>query len=141
VNLGEDEARRRLGGARVARLATVGPEGRPHLVPVTFAADGDAIYIAVDHKPKTTVNLKRLRNIARDPRVAVLADHYEEDWSRLWWVRADGRAAIIGPGDAAWGRPADLLAARYAQYRERRPEGPVIAIEVTRWTGWAGRTP
>src|ERR1700733_13146799 len=84
------EARRRFAGAAVARLATVGPGGRPHLVPVTFAVGGDPIYTPVDAKPKTTANLQRLRNIAASPQVAVLADHYAADWAQLWWARADG---------------------------------------------------
>jgi PPOX class probable F420-dependent enzyme len=138
VRLSDDEARTLLGGARVARLATADPGGRPHLVPVTFALQGDFIYIAIDHKPKTTTNLRRLRNIRQNPSVAVLADHYEEDWSRLWWVRADGRAAIHDAGDTARGPALGLLAARYPQYQEQRPGGPVIAIRVTRWTAWAG---
>ena len=130
------EARQRFAAAPVARLATVGPAGRPHLVPVTFAVDGDHVYTAVDAKPKTTTNLRRLRNIRRDPRVAVLADHYEADWDRLWWARADGLASILGePADRA--RPLELLAARYPQYRVTPPAGPVIAIAVERWTGWA----
>ena len=74
----------------MARLATAGPDSRPHIVPVTFAVDGDAIYSAVDAKPKTTADLRRLRNIAAEPRAAVLTDHYEVDWDRLWWARADG---------------------------------------------------
>jgi PPOX class probable F420-dependent enzyme len=132
----------------VARLATTGPAGRPHLVPVTFALDGDRIYTVVDAKPKTTMNLRRLRNIGADPRVAVLADHYEDDWSRLWWARADGLAEILAgpaagqaPGTA--GRqagpagPLELLAARYPQYLADPPAGPLIRIQVERWTGWA----
>jgi PPOX class probable F420-dependent enzyme len=132
----------------VARLATTGPAARPHLVPVTFALDGDRIYTVVDAKPKTTMNLRRLRNIRADPRVAVLADHYEDDWSRLWWARADGLAEILAgpaagqaPGTA--GRqagpagPLELLAARYPQYLADPPAGPLIRIQVERWTGWA----
>ena len=138
MKLDDDEARTLLGGARVARLATADAGGRPHLVPVTFALEGDFIYIAIDHKPKTTTNLRRLRNIRQNPGVAVLADHYEEDWSRLWWVRADGRAAILEAGSAASQQPVDRLAAKYPQYQEHRPDGPVIAIEVTGWTAWAG---
>ena len=130
------QARQRFAAAPVARLATVGPDGQPHLVPVTFALDGDHVYTAVDAKPKTTTNLRRLRNIRRDARVAVLADHYEAGWDRLWWVRAEGLASILGdPGDRA--RPLELLAARYTQYRVSPPAGPVIAIVVDRWTGWA----
>jgi PPOX class probable F420-dependent enzyme len=137
VRLTEDDARARLTAARVARLATTGADGQPHLVPVTFAVDGDLIYVAVDHKPKTTVNLRRLRNIRENPRVAVLADHYEQDWDALWWVRVDGRASIISAEDAMR-RPLDLLAARYEQYRDNRPSGPVIVIRAQRWTGWSG---
>ena len=139
MNLSEAEARSLLGSARVARLATADEEGRPHLVPVTFAADGDRVYIAIDHKPKTTTTgLKRLHNIERNPNVSVLADHYAEDWTTLWWVRVDGRATILTARDACES-PLDLLAAKYPQYQQRRPDGPVIAIAVDRWTGWTGR--
>jgi len=127
--------RRRLAGARVAHLATVGPGGRPHIVPITFALDGDAIYFAVDAKPKRTTDLQRLRNIEANPVVAVLVDHYDEDWTRLWWVRVDGRAGVLGRGDSD--RAVDLLAERYAQYRQVRPSGPVVAISVERMSGWS----
>ena len=140
MNLSEAEARSLLGAARVARLATADESGRPHLVPVTFAADGDRVYIAIDHKPKTTTTgLRRLRNIERNPSVCLLADHYAEDWAELWWARVDGRAAIVTAADACQS-PLDLLAAKYPQYRQRRPDGPVIVIEADRWTGWAGRS-
>jgi PPOX class probable F420-dependent enzyme len=136
LNLAAQEARRRFAGAAVARLATVSGTGEPHLVPVTFAVDGDHIYTAVDAKPKTTTNLRRLRNIAVNPRVALLADHYAPDWEELWWARADGTAALLGrPADMA--RPLELLAARYPQYRASAPAGPVISILVERWSGWA----
>ena len=136
LRLAADEARQRFAAAAVARLATVGAAGQPHLVPVTFAVDGEHIYTAVDAKPKTTANLLRLRNIAGNPQVAVLADHYEADWDRLWWVRADGTAAVLaGPGDMAG--PLRLLAARYPQYRASPPAGPVISVRVARWSGWA----
>jgi len=130
------EARRRFAGARVARLATRGVAG-PRIVPITFAVVGDRIVTAVDHKPKTTRALARLDDIRSDPRVALLVDHWDDDdWSRLWWVRADGVATVVekGPGIR---RAADQLAARYRQYRERPPAGPVVDITVTRWTGWA----
>src|SRR5258708_6876844 len=138
LKLTADEARRRFGTAAVARLATIGPDGRPHLVPVTFALDGDRIYTVVDAKPKTTANLRRLRNIGADPRVAVLADHYEDDWDALWWARADGLATILSqPPDMAG--PLELLAARYRQYRAQPPAGPLIRIQAERWTGWAAQ--
>ena len=136
--LAGDEARRRFAAARVARLATVSAEGRPHLVPCTFALDGDCVYVAVDHKPKTTANLKRLRNIAACPDVAMLADHYDEDWQALWWVRADGVASVLDE-PAAKSRPVISLSEKYPQYAERPPEGPVIAITVTAWSGWSAR--
>jgi PPOX class probable F420-dependent enzyme len=129
------DMRRRLADARVAHLATVGPGGRPHIVPITFALDGDAIYFAVDAKPKRTTDLQRLRNIAANPSVAVLVDHYEEGWSRLWWVRVDGRARVLGPDQAE--RAVDLLVDRYAQYRQARPSGPVVEISVDRISGWS----
>lgn len=135
MRLAQAQARLRLGAARVARLATVGEGGRPHLVPVTFALHGDRIFSAIDAKPKTTRDLQRLRDIRARPCVAVLADSYDEDWSRLWWVRADGRAAILAdPGEMT--APIDLLARRYPQYRASPPAGPVISIMVERWTGW-----
>lgn len=136
VNLTEGQARSLLAEARVARLATADEHGRPHLVPVTFAVDGNLIYIAIDHKPKTTTSLKRLRNIRQNPLVSLLADHYEEDWAALWWVRVDGRATIHAGEDACQG-PVDLLARKYPQYRRDRPDGPVIAIEADHWAGWA----
>lgn len=128
---------RRLGEARVARLATAGPLGRPHLVPICFALDGDTMFFAVDAKPKRTSELQRLKNIAANPHVCVLVDHYEEDWTRLWWIRLDGTARILS-SDPDLGHALDLLAERYAQYRERRPGGPVVAISIDRVTGWEG---
>ena len=137
MRLTEAEARTRLADARVARLATAGSDGQPHLVPVTFAVDGELVYTAVDHKPKTTANLRRLRNIRENPRVALLADYYCEDWDALWWVRVDGRARII-EDEGGMRHQLDVLAERYEQYRRTRPAGPVIVIEAERWTGWAG---
>jgi len=137
VRLTEGEARTRLAAARVARLATADRDGQPHLVPVTFAVDGDLIYTAVDHKPKTTANLRRLRNIRENPRVALLADYYAADWVALWRVRVDGRASII-EDETAMRHQIDMLAERYEQYRRTRPAGPVIALEAGRWTGRAG---
>jgi PPOX class probable F420-dependent enzyme len=127
--------RKRLAEARVAHLATVGPGGRPHVVPITFVLDGDAIYFAVDAKPKRTTDLQRVRNIAANPAVAVLVDHYDEDWNRLWWVRVDGHARVLGPGQTD--HPVDLLVERYAQYRRARPSGPVVEISIDRISGWS----
>ncbi|HET7418948.1 MAG TPA: TIGR03668 family PPOX class F420-dependent oxidoreductase [Candidatus Dormibacteraeota bacterium] len=130
-------ARKRLSEARVARLATVTAEGRPHLVPVVFALEGDTIYFAIDAKPKRTTDLQRLRNIAANPAVSLLADHYsDDDWTRLWWVRADGVARTVDDARKS-DHALDLLARRYAQYRSARPQGPVVAITIQRITGWA----
>lgn len=128
------EARARFATARIARLATVDRTGRPHLVPVVFALDGDVIHTAVDHKPKRTMALRRLANVAANPAVSVLVDHYDDDWDRLWWVRADGTGTVFAGGHA---RSVDLLQQRYPQYAERPPAGPVLAIAVQRWSGWA----
>ena len=125
-------ARTRFAGARVARLATLGAGGAPHLVPVTFALRDDRIVIAVDHKPKRTTSLARLRNIERDPRVSLLADFYADDWDLLWWVRADGTARVLDSSPlVAW------LVDKYPQYNAHPPTGPVIVVDVTKWRGWA----
>jgi PPOX class probable F420-dependent enzyme len=122
--------------ARVAELATIDvTAARPHLVPVTFARlAGDALVTAGDHKPKRTTALRRLQNIAANPRVCVLAHHYEEDWRRLWWVRADGTATLRHAADDP--EAVRALAARYPQYADRPPSGTLIVISVERWSGW-----
>lgn len=136
----EAEARARLAGARVARLGTHGPGGRIDLVPITFAvADDGTIVHAVDHKPKSTTRLRRLANVAADPRVTVLVDHWDEDWTALWWVRVHGTATVVEPGDHGHAPAVDALVARYPQYCEQRPAGPAVVITPERWTGWAGR--
>ena len=136
----DDECRRRSGAADHAYLATVGPDGAPHLVPVVFDLDADANRIAVvgDHKPKRTTALRRLRNIAEDPRVSLLADEYRADWDRLWWVRADGTAEVVD-GGPQHERAVVRLQIRYPQYREVPPTGPVILTTVRRWSGWAAQ--
>jgi PPOX class probable F420-dependent enzyme len=123
--------------ARVARLATIDPDGRPHLVPIVFALDGDTLYSAVDHKPKRSQRLRRIENARERPEVTILVDHYEEDWRRLWWVRLRGRARVLDGGDECEHALA-LLATKYAQYRERPPEGPVLAVDVAEIRSWSG---
>ena len=131
------ELRRRVAAAPVGRLATLRRDGSPRLVPVTFALVDDLLCFVVDEiKPKRDTRLARLADIARDDRVALLVDHYDADWSALWWVRVDGRAAEH-PAGALRERAVDALAAKYAPYRARRPAGPVVAITPLRWTGWA----
>jgi PPOX class probable F420-dependent enzyme len=129
-----DEARERVAAARVARLATADAAGRPHLVPIVFALAGETIYSAVDAKPKRTTGLRRLANVRENPAVALLVDHYEEDWERLWWVRAEGRGRVLDSSDPEARRAVDLLSARYPQ---QRAAGEVLAVDVERWSGWS----
>lgn len=140
MELDTHDSRARFAAGRVARLATVGPDGQPHLVPVTFATIGDLVVTAVDHKPKRSRALRRLANIRVRPRVSLLVDHYSDDWDTLWWVRADGTARVVAPADGADGTRAaalDALAAKYPQYRATPPAGPMILVAVERWRGWA----
>lgn len=121
--------------APVAVLVTLSGEGAPRPVPVTFAVVGDRIVIAVDHKPKTTRRLARLDDIAGDDRVSLLAQHYDDDWSQLWWVRASG-TAIVSHAPTAVAAATTLLAAKYPEYAAQPPSGPVIDVAVESWTGW-----
>lgn len=137
----DDDAIARLEAARVGRLATVTPEGRPHVVPFVFALvrDGDElrIYWAVDRKPKRSERLRRLENLERNPAAEVLVDGYDEDWTRLWWVRAHGTGRIVA--DAV--ERASALAAlseKYQRYETEPPAGPVVAIDVARLSSWTG---
>jgi PPOX class probable F420-dependent enzyme len=117
-------------------LSTVRPDGAPHVVPIVFALAGDTVFSAVDAKPKRSRNLQRLANIRAERRCALLVDHYEDDWQRLWWVRADGTAEVVEappaehPGIRA-------LVGRFPQYRDEPPSGPLLVVTVHRWTGWA----
>jgi len=132
-----DELRRRFAAARVARLATADASGRPHLVPVVFALAGETIYSAVDAKPKRSTALRRLANVAANPRVALLVDHYVEDWRQLWWVRADGSGRVLDPAAPEAAEGVARLVERYEPYRSEPPGGPVLAVDVTRWSGWS----
>ncbi len=135
MRISQEQARAWFEQARVARLATVDRRAHPHLVPVTFACHDGVIVTAVDHKPKSTTSLKRLRNIAENPNVTLLADHYDDDWSRLWWVRADGVAEVVDAADRS-----DLvhaLTAKYSQYREQPPALWLIVVQARGWNGWA----
>ena len=134
--LAEAEARRSFAAARVARLATVRPDGRPHIVPIVFALDGDTAYSIADPKPKRGLDLLRHRNIAAHPAVSVLVDEYREPWERIWWVRADGSARVVVSGmerDTAL----ELLRAKYREYAEwTTPFGAATVISVERWSSW-----
>jgi PPOX class probable F420-dependent enzyme len=119
----------------VARLATTDADGRPHLVPIVFAVDGDTLYSAVDRKPKRSRNLRRIENARARPDVTVLVDHYEDDWSRLWWIRLRGRARVLDDG-SEHDRALTLLRDKYPQYVDEPPAGPVLAIDITEHREW-----
>jgi PPOX class probable F420-dependent enzyme len=125
----------RLAAAKVARLATIDPDGRPHLVPIVFALEGDTLYSAVDRKPKRSRTLRRIENARARPDVTVLVDHYEGDWSRLWWIRLRGHARVLDEGEERE-RALGLLRAKYPQYRAEPPDGPVLAVEVAEVLTW-----
>ena len=135
------DAKQRFARSPVARLGTVSADHRPHVVPVVFAVADDMVYTAVDGKPKSGKPMRRLANIAECPEVSLLVDHYDDDWSSLWWVRAEGTARIHdrihdhGPEvDVAL----RLLRAKYPQYQTVSLDGPVIAVTVRRWSSWTG---
>jgi PPOX class probable F420-dependent enzyme len=126
----------------VARLATTDADGRPHLVPIVFALDGDTLYSAVDRKPKRSQTLRRIENARVRPDVTILVDHYDEEWTQLWWIWLRGRARVLDEGEERE-RALELLAEKYPQYRDEPPDGPVLAVDVyeTRaWSASASRT-
>lgn len=149
ANLDDGRCRALLGAARVGRLATVTDDGLPHVVPCCFALVGERLYSVVDGKPKSSTQLRRLDNIRANPGATLLVDHYDDDWTRLWWVRADGRARIIDPAAepadpadrAEYDRAVDALAERYEPYRRQRPTGPLVVVEIERLSGWAFADP
>jgi len=129
------EAPARFAAAPLAILGTTGIDGQPHLVPVVFAVQHDLLYTAVDAKRKATQQLRRLANIAGNPRVSVLVEHYSDDWNELWWVRADGIATLHDGGDEmAIGY--SLLRAKYPQYDRVALDGPVVRVAITAWRSW-----
>ncbi len=129
--------RERFAAARHALLATADASGAPHIVPIVFALADETIYNAVDRKPKRTTQLRRIDNLHANPRAAVLVEHYSEDWDELWWVRAEGTARVIAAADAEGEAALALLAERYERYRREPPPGPLVAIDVLRWSGWS----
>lgn len=130
------EALKLLADAPTGHLATIRPDGRPHVVVVTFALVGHTIVTAIDHKPKSTNRLQRLINIENDPTVSILVDHYSDDWTQLWWVRVDGTASIRSAGEE-WKEAVDHLAAKYPQYETDPPAGPQVAISLDEVVFWA----
>jgi PPOX class probable F420-dependent enzyme len=139
MRLDPEEARARFAASPVLRMATAGRDGRPHVVPCTFVVDGiGRVSIGIDNKPKSSVNLRRLRNIEENPQVSLIVDHYADDWDRLWWARADGTAVIERSGGehrAHWSQ----LSSKYPQYHGQVLDGPVILVTVQSWSGWAFR--
>jgi PPOX class probable F420-dependent enzyme len=131
----ESEAFERLSNAQIGYLGTARVDGRPHVVPFVFAIEDGRIVSAVDHKPKRSPDLRRLRNIEANPAVSVLVDHYDDNWNRLWWVRADGRGRIVSEGSVHRDAIAALVA-KYRQYQENPPNGPAIVVDVEHVTGW-----
>jgi PPOX class probable F420-dependent enzyme len=135
-----ERQRRLFTAARVARLATADAAGKPHLVPIVFVVVHDTIYTAVDAKPKRTTALRRLANVGANPAASVLVDHYDDaDWNNLWWVRADGTGRALDAAEPEARHAIELLTKRYPQHRADRPQGPVLAIDVLRWSGWSAR--
>jgi PPOX class probable F420-dependent enzyme len=128
----------RVREARVGRFASADARGVPHVVPFVFVLAGETLYWAVDRKPKRSVRIKRIDNIRANPKVEVVVDHYDEDWNELWWVRAAGIARVLEGGDE-FHRAIELLTQKYPQYRRSPPDGPVVAIDIVRWSGWEAR--
>ncbi len=133
--MAEFEAAAMFAESPVAMLATVGQGGAPHIVPVVFAVHDDVVYTAVDAKRKSTQKLRRLANIEGNPQVSMLVDHYDEDWTQLWWVRADGLAEIHYSGEAM-ANGYFLLRRKYVQYQRLALDGPVVTVDVQRWSSW-----
>lgn len=118
-------------------MATVRPDGTPHVVPITFAISNETLVTAVDAKPKRTTKLQRLRNLRTNPAVSIVVDHYADDWSALWWIRIDGLATVETGEARARDAAIEALVAKYPQYQVAAPEGPVIIVQPTRWTAWS----
>lgn len=133
------DLRSRVAAAPVARLATVDSDARPHLVPIVFVLIGSTLYSAVDAKPKRSRTLQRIENARERPDVTVLVDHYEDDWTRLWWVRLRGRARVLDEGDEA-DLALEALRAKYGQYQEAPPGPPVLAVDVDEWRDWTAES-
>ena len=132
--------RRRFAQARVARFATVDPTGHPHIVPVCFALEGDRLVTVIDHKPKTTTELRRVANVRANPSVSLLVDQYDEDWEQLWWVRTDGRASLVTRDDPRFEDAIAPLHQKYrGQYGLQGLPGPALVVDLHHWVGWSAR--
>jgi PPOX class probable F420-dependent enzyme len=140
MRLSAPTMRRLVASARSARVATIDPDGRPNLVPIVFVLEGDTLYSSVDAKPKESPQLRRLANVRVRPEgIAVLIDHYEEEWPELWWVRLRGRARVLTDGSER-DRALELLVEKYPRYRDMPPQGDVLAVDVAEWRGWSWRS-
>jgi PPOX class probable F420-dependent enzyme len=128
-------ARQRVEHARVAHLGTTMSNGRPHLVPCCFALRGEVVYTAIDAKPKASLAVQRMKNIEASPAACLIVDHYQEDWSALWWVRLDALGRVAD-SSAETEQAMRALQAKYAQYHHVPIPGPVIALDIMRWTTW-----
>jgi PPOX class probable F420-dependent enzyme len=140
--LPDGSVRDRIDAARIGRMATVRPDGTPHIVPITFAISNETLVTAVDAKPKRTTKLQRLQNLRANPAVSIIVDHYADDWSALWWIRIDGLAKVVDRELESSDAPArsaatETLIAKYPQYQVTPPDGPVIIVQPTRWTMWS----
>lgn len=113
----------------------MGANNTPRVVPVCFTWAGDMIWTAIDGKPKTTDLPARVRDIGQEPRVSFLVDRWDEDWGRLAWLQARGRAHVLAEGAEAE-RARSALLDKYPQYRTTPLEGPVIRIDVDDWLAW-----
>ena len=128
--------RRRVESAQVARLATVKPDGGPHIVPMCFVLVGQTVYSTSDYKPKTTPNLQRFKNIAANSNASLLVDHYDDDWEKVWWVRLDGEARMV-TDRSELEEAIDRLRAKYVQYETLERDSSAMALEIKRWSGWS----
>ncbi|AYJ47531.1 TIGR03668 family PPOX class F420-dependent oxidoreductase [Rhodococcus sp. P1Y] len=131
-----DDEIERFSSARRAMLSTINPDGTPHLVPIVFARVGDHLVSAIDWKPKTTRALQRLENIRADPAVGLIVDNYDDDWDKLWWVRASGSARVVEADTDEGTAAIDALVSKYEQYSSARPQGPVIVVSKLTWRSW-----
>jgi PPOX class probable F420-dependent enzyme len=127
-------ARELVATARVARLAYLDGDGRPRALPVTFAVAGDAIWSAIDEKPKRAAEPARVEYLRRRPEAALLVDEYDDDWSRLLWVQLLGRVDVLPASSAPEAMAA--LAAKYEPYARRPPPGPLLRLTVERALSW-----
>lgn len=136
----DEEWRQRFSEAPVARLATVSPRGAPRIVPIVFVllgdGDHDVLWSPVDDKPKSTRALRRLADIESSPRASVLVDHYADDWAELWWVRADGTAAVQEAHTPNGVAAVSALRDKYPQERDAHL-GPLVRVEVDTWRCWS----